>query len=79
MAYLEQTRQRSAAKPVEEILTHQDEETGRKITSLGATIWLAWETLRTEELYVALFTTALLGIGFNRSLQWCEQTFMHWQ
>lgn len=47
-------------------------------TGLGAMIWLAWETLRTEELYVALFTTALIGIGFNRSLQWCEQKFIHW-
>ncbi len=48
-------------------------------TGLGAMIWLAWETLRTEELYVALFTTALIGIGVNRSLQWCEQKFIHWQ
>lgn len=45
---------------------------------LGATIWLAWQTLRTEELYVALFTTALIGIGFNRLLHWCERKFIHW-
>lgn len=47
-------------------------------TGLGATIWLAWETLRTEELYVALFTTALIGIGFNRLLQFCERRLIHW-
>jgi NitT/TauT family transport system permease protein len=36
---------------------------------LGAMIWLAWQTLRTEELYVSLIVTALLGIFFNFFLQ----------
>jgi NitT/TauT family transport system permease protein len=36
---------------------------------LGAMIWLAWQTLRTEELYVSLVMTALLGIFFNFFLQ----------
>ena len=46
---------------------------------LGAMIWLAWQTLRTEELYVALFTTALIGIGFNHLLQWYEKKVIHWR
>lgn len=48
-------------------------------TGLGALIWLAWETLRTEELYVALFTTALIGIGFNWLLQVCERKLIYWK
>jgi len=36
---------------------------------LGAMIWLAWQTFRTEELYVSLAVTALLGIVFNFLLQ----------
>jgi NitT/TauT family transport system permease protein len=47
-------------------------------TGLGAVIWLAWQTLRTEELYVALFATALIGIGIHRSLQFCERNLIHW-
>lgn len=46
---------------------------------VGAMIWLAWETLRTEELYVALFATALIGIGFNRLLQFGERRLVYWQ
>ena len=32
---------------------------------LGAAIWLAWQTLRVEELYAALIVIALLGLGAN--------------
>lgn len=32
---------------------------------LGANIWLAWETMRTEELYATLFVIALLGLVTN--------------
>jgi len=46
---------------------------------LGALIWLAWETLRTEELYVALLTTAGLGVGFSHGLQRIERWLMPWQ
>ena len=46
---------------------------------LGATIWLAWETLRTEDLYVALLTTALLGISFNQALRFLAQRLIPWQ
>jgi ABC-type nitrate/sulfonate/bicarbonate transport system permease component len=35
---------------------------------LGKMIWLAWQTMRTENLYDALFVLALLGAGFNAVL-----------
>lgn len=34
-------------------------------TGLGSVIWLAWQTLRIEQLYATIFTLALLGIGFR--------------
>ena len=46
---------------------------------LGAMVWFAWQTLRTEELYVSLGVTALLGIGFNSLLQWLGRRFIPWQ
>jgi NitT/TauT family transport system permease protein len=35
---------------------------------LGATIWLAWQTLRTEELYAVLIVIGLLGLLFGAML-----------
>lgn len=32
---------------------------------LGSRIWLAWQTFRIEELYVALFVIGIIGFGFN--------------
>jgi NitT/TauT family transport system permease protein len=32
---------------------------------LGAQVWLAWQTLRLQELYAILVVIALLGLGFN--------------
>ena len=46
---------------------------------LGATIWLAWETLRTEDLYAVLLVIALLGSGFNRGLQYLAWRLVPWQ
>jgi len=46
---------------------------------LGAMIWLAWQTLRTEELYVALFVTAALGVIFNFLLQRMTLYLIPWQ
>ena len=46
---------------------------------LGAMIWFAWETLRTEELYAALAVTAVLGIGFNLILQRLAMHLVPWQ
>jgi ABC-type nitrate/sulfonate/bicarbonate transport system permease component len=46
---------------------------------LGAMIWLAWQTLRTEELYVSLIMTALLGILFNYFLQSAVVYLVPWK
>jgi len=46
---------------------------------LGAMIWFAWETLRTEDLYAALAVTALLGISGNFFLQWLASRLVPWQ
>jgi ABC-type nitrate/sulfonate/bicarbonate transport system permease component len=45
---------------------------------LGALIWLAWETLRTEELYAGLVITAALGIGINFLLQFLTRKTVPW-
>jgi ABC-type nitrate/sulfonate/bicarbonate transport system permease component len=46
---------------------------------LGAVIWFAWETMRTEELYASLGITAVLGIGFNLLLQRLAAHLVPWQ
>ena len=46
---------------------------------LGAMIWFAWETLRTEELYATLAVTALLGVGFNAILELLMRRLVPWQ
>jgi NitT/TauT family transport system permease protein len=35
---------------------------------LGAQVWLAWQTMRLQELYAILVVIALLGLGFNALL-----------
>ncbi|HQR68230.1 MAG TPA: ABC transporter permease subunit [Thermoanaerobaculia bacterium] len=47
-------------------------------TGLGAAIWLAWQTLRVEELFAALFIASLLGIGFNAALVRLERLLVPW-
>lgn len=46
---------------------------------LGAMIWLAWQTLRTEELYVSLVVTSTLGILFNFFLQRLAVYLVPWK
>ena len=46
---------------------------------LGVTIWFAWETLRTEELYAGLIVIAALGIGFNLLLQRFRLYLVPWR
>jgi NitT/TauT family transport system permease protein len=46
---------------------------------LGAMIWLAWETLRTENLYVGVIICAILGIIFTTVLRRIERRFMPWE
>lgn len=46
---------------------------------LGATIWLAWETLRTKDLYVALVVIITLGVGINFFLERLARRLVPWQ
>jgi len=46
---------------------------------LGALIWLAWETLRTEELYAALVVIAALGIVMNWGVKHLTSWLLPWQ
>ncbi len=45
---------------------------------LGATIWLAWQTMRVEELYASLAVTSLLGVGFNGVLALVGRRLVPW-
>jgi len=46
---------------------------------LGAMVWLAWETMRLEQLYAGLALMALLGIGFNILVRWLAYRLVPWQ
>jgi len=45
---------------------------------LGKMIWLAWQTMRTENLYSALFVLAALGAGFNALLAGVGERLAPW-
>jgi NitT/TauT family transport system permease protein len=46
---------------------------------LGAVMWMARETLRTEELYAMLVVVSILGIGMNFALQRLSTRLVPWQ
>lgn len=46
---------------------------------LGAMVWLAWQTLRTEELYASIFVVSVLGVLFNILLQRITLFLVPWQ
>lgn len=46
---------------------------------LGAMIWFAWQTLRTEELYVSLAVISVLGISLNFFLQKLTEHLIPWR
>ena len=46
---------------------------------LGSMIWLAWQTLRTEELYVSLFVISLVGILINGILRRAAHSLVPWK
>ncbi len=46
---------------------------------LGVMIWLAWETLRTEILYVGVIICAILGLIFNVVLKRVEKCLIPWE
>lgn len=45
---------------------------------LAKIIWLAWQTLRTEELYASLAVIGALGVGFNLLLQSLARRLVPW-
>jgi NitT/TauT family transport system permease protein len=45
---------------------------------LGAMIWLAWQTLRTEELYAVLVVIGLLGLVFSALLGMLTKRLVSW-
>jgi NitT/TauT family transport system permease protein len=48
-------------------------------TGLGALIWMSWQTLRTEVLYVALLSAAVMGIGCHLLLEYLFRFLIPWQ
>jgi ABC-type nitrate/sulfonate/bicarbonate transport system permease component len=46
---------------------------------LGAMIWWAWETMRTEQLYAGITVAAVLGIAFNTLLKRLSPRLVPWQ
>jgi NitT/TauT family transport system permease protein len=45
---------------------------------LGAMIWLTWNTMRIEEIYVSLFVITVLGIVFTLLLQYLSARLTPW-
>lgn len=46
---------------------------------LGSIIWMAWETLITERLYVGILLAASLGVIMHRTLSYLETTLIPWR
>ena len=46
---------------------------------LGKMIWLAWETMRIENLYATLAVIATLGVSFNLFLTWLTARLVPWR
>jgi NitT/TauT family transport system permease protein len=46
---------------------------------LGAMTWLAWQTLRTEVLYVGIITSAILGVIFTVIVERLRKWLIPWQ
>jgi ABC-type nitrate/sulfonate/bicarbonate transport system permease component len=45
---------------------------------LGAMIWMTWNTMRIEEIYVSLLVITALGIIFTLSLQYLSTRLTPW-
>jgi ABC-type nitrate/sulfonate/bicarbonate transport system permease component len=48
-------------------------------SGLGSLIWLAWQTFSTDRLYVAILTTAVLGIALHTMLRMLERRLVPWK
>jgi len=47
-------------------------------TGLGAFLWFAWETFKTEHVYVGMLVAALLGAGIAAVLRLAEHRLLPW-
>lgn len=47
-------------------------------SGLGAMIWMAWTTLRTEEIYVALVATVVFGLAVNLTVSLISRYALPW-
>jgi NitT/TauT family transport system permease protein len=48
-------------------------------SGLGADIWLAWMTMRVENLYATLAVITLIGLVLNGGLNWLARRLLPWQ
>ncbi|MDR7418900.1 MAG: ABC transporter permease [Armatimonadota bacterium] len=48
-------------------------------TGVGAMIWLAWETLRTDKLYAGIAAWATVGIVSSAVLMWAQRLIIRWR
>jgi len=48
-------------------------------SGLGAMIWIAWETMRVEEIWATLAVITLLGVGFSAGLHGLATRLCPWQ
>ncbi len=46
---------------------------------LGAMLWVSWQTLRIERIYVAIVIIALLGLLFTQILKYIEEQIVPWR
>ena len=45
---------------------------------IGELIWFAWQTMRTEELYVGIFTISLIGVGLSSIVKLLSRYLTPW-
>ena len=48
-------------------------------SGLGYLIWNAWETFAVEQMYVGLFTIAMIGFALNLLLYEIERLIIPWK
>ena len=47
-------------------------------TGLGSVLWLAWETMRMTNMYAVLIIISIIGVGFNRLLEYLQGVLLPW-
>ena len=46
---------------------------------LGTQIWMAWQTMRTEEMYATLVVIGFLGLLINVAIEFITRCLLPWQ